>query len=64
MKIKLDINHEGKWQADVLLPDGRDFHAVGAEPWKALIELGIFWANQPKPSDTADIFRVLVETRK
>ena len=64
MKIKLETNDEGKWQVDVLLPDGRDFHAVGNEPWQALIELGMFWANQPKPSDTADLFRSIIEARK
>ncbi len=43
MKIRLDVNERGEWQADVWTLDGKDLHAVGKEPWEALIRLGSYW---------------------
>ena len=63
MKISLDVDHTGKWRADVVLPDGRDFHAVADQPWKALIELGIFWSDQPPPSDMRTLGRILLDKK-
>lgn len=63
MQVKLNQIENGKWQADVVLPDGRDFHGIGNSPGDALIELGIFWIRQPEPqrNDIADIFRAVIE---
>jgi len=45
------------WQADVW-PNGQDYHAVGATPQEAILELAMFWRSrtetaqqQPKPTD-------------
>lgn len=52
MRISLYQGDSGDWQADVYLPDGRDFHAVGRKPGDALISLGMFWLAQPEPKDS------------
>lgn len=52
MKVNLELNARGEWQADVVLPDGRDFHAVGRHPGEALVELGCYWLHQPAPRDS------------
>lgn len=64
MRVALNQRHDGKWQADVVLPDGRDFHAVGREPWEALIELGLFWQGQRKTTDLDILANVLLESTK
>ena len=63
MQVKLAKNDRGLWQADVVLPDGRDFHGVGNEPGDALVQLGLFWLEQPKENDLATLGRVMVERR-
>ncbi len=39
------------FQADVLLGDGRDFHAVGATAAEALRELALYWIKKEGSSD-------------
>ena len=51
MKIRLEVNERGEWQADVWPAPGEDHHAVGKNPWDALIELGMFWKGQPRSRD-------------
>lgn len=65
MQVKLNQIENGKWQADVVLPDGRDFHGIGNSPGDALIELGIFWRSRPEPqrNDIAGLYRTMIENR-
>ena len=49
MDVKLFKRDDGRWQADIRLPDGRWCHAIG----HALIELGI-----RAPSDTETLIKV------
>ena len=63
MKISLSKNDRGEWQADAYLPDGRDFHAIGAEPGYALIGLGQFWLAQPKENDMTTLAKILIGDR-
>jgi hypothetical protein len=66
MKINLERNWQGKWQADAVLDDGRDIHAVGVQPWDALHELAEYWERHaPKPkSDIETLFQIVAEARK
>lgn len=43
MKMQLQKRDDGQWQADVWTSDGEDHHAIGSEPWEALIRLGDYW---------------------
>lgn len=61
--IRLKVNHEGQYQVDVYLEDGRDMHAVGKEPWDALVELALFWQVQGHMSDNERLARTLLDTR-
>lgn len=65
MKVDLNKNERGEWQADVRMHDGWDAHAVGQTPGRALLELGLFLEqNMPKPkSDLEVLGRILVENR-
>lgn len=63
MKVHLELNDRGEWQADVVLPDGRDFHAVGRHPGEALVELGDYWLKQPATRDPDLVTLVQVVSR-
>ncbi len=50
-KITISNRQRGKddptpFQADAIFPDGRDYHALGASPVEALLELAKFWAQR------------------
>jgi hypothetical protein len=63
MKVDLYQRSPDEWQADVILPDGMDCHAVGLSPGRALIELGHFLEGLRQPNDIETLFRTMVETR-
>lgn len=63
MKVDLYQRAPGEWQADVILPDGRDCHAVGPSPGFALMELGHFLESLRKPDDLETLFRAIVADR-
>lgn len=42
---KFDPRKE-EYQADILLPDGRDYHAIGDTPQQALLRLAVFWTER------------------
>ena len=66
MKIRLEKRDDGDWQADVWTPDGDDHHAIGKEPWDALIELGVYWGSLPRrrESDVETILRIVADARR
>lgn len=41
MDVRLSQRGDGRWQADIVLPDGSD-HAIGRTFGEALIELGVY----------------------
>lgn len=53
MDVKLFKRDDGRWQADIRLPDGRWCHAIGHDFGDALIELDI-----RAPSDTETLIKV------
>lgn len=63
MKVDLYQRAPNEWQADVILPDGRDCHAVGLSPGRALMELGHFLEDLRPPNDVETLARILVERR-
>lgn len=66
MKLRLEQRADGQWQADVWTPDGNDHHAIGKEPWEALIRLGQYWESLPRTRETyvdTPFGRVVMETR-
>ena len=63
MKIRLEVNERGEWQADVWPAPGEDHHAVGKTPWLALINLGIYWESLPRSrdADLEALARVMID---
>ena len=61
MKVQLNKRGDGTWQADILLPDGSDHHAIGRSMGDALMELGFYLNSIRKRSDLETLARVLVE---
>ena len=60
MKVDLNKNHRGEWQADVTTPDGGDHHAVGHTPGQALIELGVYLESiTPRDSDMLTLGKIM-----
>ncbi len=58
MKVDLKLRDDGVWQADIVLPDGGDHHAIGRSLADALIELGMYLKTVRPKSD----LQVLAET--
>ena len=51
MKIRLEVNERGKWQADVWPNYHEGHHATAETAWDALIELGMHWKSLNTPPD-------------
>lgn len=58
MDVRLSQRGDGQWQADIVLPDGSDHHAIGRTFGEALIELGIYLEKVRPPSDLETLARV------
>lgn len=59
-EVKIRKREDGKFQADVYLTDGRDFHAKAPTPWGALIELGRYWEAQGHMSQNEELARAML----
>jgi hypothetical protein len=53
MKMKIAVNKRRAveddpkpYQADVWFEDGRDYHAIGETPARALLELAMYWIGR------------------
>lgn len=61
MKVDLNKRGDGRWQADIITPDGKDHHAIGHNPGAALVELGMYLQTLKPPSDLEQLARVVVD---